>query len=46
MLAAAGVLELVDEDVANSVGDGESSVGGLAVGAAQHALRAICAISV
>jgi len=33
VLAAAGVLELVDEDVVDAVGDGESGVRGLAVGA-------------
>ena len=33
MLAAAGVLKLVDEDVMDAVGDGEGGVGGLAVGA-------------
>ena len=38
MLAAAGVLELVDEQVANAVGDGQSGVGGLAVFATENAL--------
>ena len=32
MLAAAGVLKLVDEDVVDAVGDGDGGVGGLAVG--------------
>ena len=33
VLAAAGVLKLVDEQVVDAVGDGEGGVGGLAVGA-------------
>ena len=44
VLAAAGVLKLVDEEVANAIGDGERGVGGLAVGSAEDA-RAICATS-
>ncbi len=38
VLAAAGVLKLVDEQVADAVGDGERGVGGQAVFAAEHAL--------
>ena len=44
VLAAAGVLELIDEQVANVVGDSQRGVGGQAVFAAQNALG-ICATS-
>jgi hypothetical protein len=38
VLAAAGVLELVHQQVADAVGDGHGGVGGQAVCAFQHAL--------
>ena len=37
MLAAAGVLKFVDEQVVDTVGDGERGVGGLAVGGFEDA---------
>jgi len=40
VLAAAGVLKLVDEDVVDAVGDGKSGVGGQAVGTLED-VRAI-----
>ena len=39
MLAAAGVLELVDQQVADTVGDSERGVAGKAVFGLEHALR-------
>jgi hypothetical protein len=38
VLAAAGVLKLVDQQVADAVGDGQRRVGGQAVFASEHAL--------
>ena len=44
VLAAAGVLKFIDEEMANAVGDGECSVGGLP-SSSWRTRRAICATS-
>ena len=38
MLEAAGVLELVYQQMTDTIGDGHGSIGGQTVGAIQHAL--------
>ena len=42
MLAAAGVLEFVDQQVVDAVGDGDGGVGGEAVVASENALGDLC----